>query len=110
MTCHHFVPIAIEMFGVYFAQCMAITFFKELGQQTKFESGAAMAIQQEIRQLYSAPYQCDCFDHSTPHCFVYRLFLLLQTESCTVQSVEVYSKSSLIAIAHVLRDITCQME
>ena len=39
--------------------------------------------------------------------------LLLQTESCTVQSVEVYSQSSLIAIlsqmSHVLRDMYCQM-
>ena len=32
---------------------------------------AAVAIQREIRQLYSGPYQCDYFDHSTRHCFVY---------------------------------------
>ena len=27
-------------------------------------------IQREIQQLYSAPYHCDCFDLSTPPCFV----------------------------------------
>ena len=37
MTSHHFVPIAIETSGVFGSE--AITFFKELGQQTKFESG-----------------------------------------------------------------------
>ena len=37
MTSHHFVPIAIETAGVFGSE--AITFFKELGQQTKPESG-----------------------------------------------------------------------
>ena len=37
MTSHHFVPIAIETSGVFGSE--AITFFKELGQRTKFESG-----------------------------------------------------------------------
>ena len=80
MTSHHFVPIAIETSGVFGSE--AITFFKELGQRTKFESGdprsfhfliqrAAVAIQQEMRQLYSAPCRCDCFDLATPHCFVF---------------------------------------
>ena len=79
MTSHHFVPIAIETSGVFGSE--AITFFKELGQRTKFESGdphsfhfliqrAAVAIQREIRQLYSAPCQCDCFGLSIPLCFV----------------------------------------
>ena len=35
MTSHHFVPIAIEMSGVFGSE--AITFFKELGQRTKFK-------------------------------------------------------------------------
>ena len=37
MTSHHFVPIAIETSGVFGSE--AITFFKELGHWTKFESG-----------------------------------------------------------------------
>ena len=36
-TSHHFVPIAIETAGVFGSE--AITFFKELGQRTKPESG-----------------------------------------------------------------------
>ena len=56
MTSHHFVPIAIETSSVFGSE--AITFFKELGQWTKSESGdprsfhylliqrAAVAIQQ----------------------------------------------------------------
>ena len=37
MTSHHFVPITIETSGVFGSE--AITFFKELGQRTKSESG-----------------------------------------------------------------------
>ena len=37
MTSNHFVPILIETSGVFGSE--AITFFKELGQWTKSESG-----------------------------------------------------------------------
>ena len=37
MTSHHFVPIAIETSRVFDSD--AITFFKELGQQTKSKLG-----------------------------------------------------------------------
>ena len=78
MTSHHFVPIAIETSGIWLR---GHHIFKDLGQRTKFESGdprsfhffliqrAAVAIQRGIR--YLASYQCDRFDHSTPHCLVY---------------------------------------
>ena len=46
------------------------------------------------------------------NCRVHRLFqrkLLLQTESCTVQSVKVYSQSSLIAILSKSTNVSCSV-
>ena len=81
MTSHHFVPIAIEMSGVFGSE--AITFFKELGQRTKFELGdprsfhfliqrAAVAIQRgnTAAVLGTLPASVTVFVLSTHYCFV----------------------------------------